>query len=198
MTFLNKSLWASGFSGQKRSIDCGDRFGPLDTDRVHSWSLEEPKYCKLVHSQEKYVEIQPLNNWPEMSFGQNLHHLTIFLWIILGWLLWARLCEGDTHDRFRLLKTKLSYFQFSYLNLGNFFYRWLHLFSLSCQLDEMTPHWYCVPLSFRCQHRPHRGRETAKSHFSFLPSEAYQDAAHAVQTGGKEGWNMLSSFFSSE
>ena len=97
MTFLNKSLWASGFSGQKRSIDCGDRFGPLDTGRVHSWSLEEPKYCKLVHSQEKYVEIQPLNNWPEMSFGQNLRHLMIFLWIVFGWLLWAKtLWRGHT------------------------------------------------------------------------------------------------------
>ena len=50
---LHVALWASGFLGQKRSIDCGDRFGPLDTDRVHSWSLEEPKYCKLVHSYGK-------------------------------------------------------------------------------------------------------------------------------------------------
>ena len=112
MTFLNKSLWASGFSGQKRSIDCGDRFGPLDTGRVHSWSLEEPKYCKLVHSQEKYVEIQPLNNWPEMSFGQNLRHLMIFLWIILGRLLWAKnLWRGHMLD---LVGWKLSYHIFSF------------------------------------------------------------------------------------
>ena len=124
-----------------------------------------------------------------MSFGQKRRQLMIFLWILLNWLLWTKnLCfwRGHTCSTWLVENSASIIFHIFIFEPWNFFTDgFAH--SPRLVLDQMTLHRYCGPLSFRCQHCPHRGRGNS-SHFLF---HRHAPNAHA----DRKGWNFLSIFF---
>ena len=125
-----------------------------------------------------------------MSFGQKRRQLMIFLWILLNWLLWTKnLCfwRGHTCSTWLVENSASIIFHIFIFEPWNFFTDgFAH--SPRLVLDQMTLHRYCGPLSFRCQHCPHRGRGNS-SHFLF-----HRHAPNAVQTG--KGETFYQYFFS--
>ena len=162
--------------GQKRSIDRGDRFSPLDTGRVRFWHYVEPS--SMYSCSTASTKNRPSSN---DLFG-----------IPLNWLPWPKICAfvEDPHGSLHELDWKQGpaskFTNFHIWAPRSFLHGWLHHFLCPVFL----PRWPCADIvftfSFTCRPCPHRGRGR-ETHFSakrsFLPSGAtWYYELHAMQT----------------